>query len=97
MIIAEAVHILTYTLIQEQIKDEILGEYTSYGLEVHDSKRKKTILIVHDVFVEKEIAKRSAELFNREQPDIKHFDEILESIMMDPEDMLGINYGYEKK
>lgn len=92
----EAVLILTYTLKEEQLFEELLGEYTSYGIEVYDSKKKKTILTVKDVFAEKEIAIRSVQLFNCKQPDMIHFYDILESIIADPEEMIGINYGYEK-
>lgn len=78
----------TYKVFEEQCHNskEI---YSSYGVEIFCGGNK--IKSVPDVFCKKELAERAVKLFMAEQPDMLHFDDVLESIMQDPEYMLGTN------
>ena len=80
----------TYKIIEKRCRIDSTN-YTAYGIEVYKNSDK--IKAVHDVFIEKILAEKTVELFTREQPDMLHFDMILESILQDPEYMLGVNYG----
>lgn len=70
--------LITYSIITEQNNGSECGEYTSYGIDVSDGERRFTI---HDVFFDKREALKCIGLFNSEQLEIIHLEQVLDEIL----------------
>lgn len=69
---------ITYSIITEQNNGSKCGEYTSYGIDVSDGERRFKI---HDVFLDKQEALECVRLFNSEQLEIIHLEQVIDEIL----------------
>ena len=72
---------IIYELIQEIHNNDIIGNYTSFGVNAVDSFSGKNLVYIEDVFTDAKAAKEYIALFNDEQLDLIHLEEAIEDIL----------------
>lgn len=72
---------IVYELVEEKHNNDILGNYTSFGIKAADSFSYKTSIYIEDVFTDTETAKKYIALFNEEQLDLIHLEEVVDDIL----------------
>lgn len=70
-----------YKLIEEDFENDLLGHYTSFGINAVDSLTNQSLAYISDVFLDKESAENHIFLFNEEQLDIVHLENVLDDIL----------------
>lgn len=66
---------VTYELVKEKFKDEDLGDYISYGIEV--KKCNETEMHISDVFINKVEADKFIKLCNETELDPIHLEDVI--------------------
>ena len=72
---------ITYELVEENHNDNILGFYTSFGIKAIENLSDSPLVYIEDVFIDIETAQEYISLFNDEQLDLIHLEEIIEDIL----------------
>ena len=72
---------ITYELVEENHNDNVLGYYTSFGIKAIETLSDLPLVYVEDVFTDIETAQEYISLFNEEQLDLIHLEEIIEYIL----------------
>lgn len=72
---------IVYKLIEEECENELLGHYTSFGINAVDSDTNQSIAYISDVFLDKINAENYIFLFNEEHLDIVHLENAIEDIL----------------
>ena len=72
---------ITYKLVEENHNDNILGFYTSFGIKAIENLSDSPLVYVEDVFTDIETAQKHISLFNEDQLDLIHFEEMIEDIL----------------
>ena len=72
---------ITYKLVEENHNDNILGCYTSFGIKAIENLSDLPLVYVEDVFTDIETAQEYISLFNEEQLDLIHLEEMIEDIL----------------
>ena len=74
-----AVRLLNYSIVRENFHTDELGDYTSYGINV--SGGGTAPFTVHDVFLNKHDAEHYVDLFNREQLEPVHLEQVIDEYL----------------
>ena len=72
---------ITYELVEENHNDNVLGYYTSFGIKAIETLSDLPLVYVEDVFTDIETAQEYISLFNEEQLDLIHLEEMIEDIL----------------
>ncbi len=72
---------IIYQLIEEKHNNDIIGNYTSFGVNAVDSFSGKNCVYIEDVFTDAKTAEECIALFNEEQLDLIHLEEAIEDIL----------------
>ena len=72
---------ITYELVEENHNDNVLGYYTSFGIKAIETLSDLPPVYVEDVFTDIETAQEYISLFNEEQLELIHLEEIIEDIL----------------
>lgn len=72
---------ITYELVEAKYSDNILGHYTSFGIKAIESFSDLPLVYVDDIFTDIETAQEYIKLFNDEQLDLIHLEEMIEDIL----------------
>ena len=72
---------ITYELVEENHNDNVLGYYTSFGIKAIETLSDLPLVYVEDVFTDIETAQEYISLFNEEQLELIHLEEIIEDIL----------------
>ena len=72
---------INYRFVEEIHNNTILGHYTSFGIKAVDSLSDEEPIYIEDVFTDIETAKEYITLFNEEQLDLIHLEEVIENIL----------------
>ena len=68
-----------YEIKKEIIHNDVLGRYVSYGLYARDDSGNKVMMC--DIFQNKEEAEKYISLFNDEQLEIVHLEQVIEDYL----------------
>lgn len=69
---------IRYSTMQETIEDDENGSYLSFGLKAQDER---SVLVFHDVFLEQSEAERCVDVFNKEQLDMIHLEQVIDDYL----------------
>ena len=72
---------ITYELVEENHNDNVLGYYTSFGIKAIETLSDLPLVYVEDVFTDIETAQEYISLFNEEQLDLIHLEDMIEDIL----------------
>jgi len=74
---------INYKIIEETIHSEEFGEYNTFGLQVEEitNNDQCEIHILHDVTTNKDAATEMVRLFNEEQLEAIHFEEVVQDMI----------------
>ena len=70
---------VTYNFTKELCHSDEIGEYDTFGINVFDGNKK--IKTLHDVFLNEDDARRCVSLFNEEQLDVIHLEQIVDEYL----------------
>ena len=72
---------VVYKLIEEEFENDLLGHYTSFGINAIDTGTNRSSVCISDVFLDKSNAEKYIFLFNEEQLEIVHLEAIIDNIL----------------
>ena len=72
---------IIYELSEEELTNNEIGSYKSYGITAIDNSTNRTVLKISDVFTDKHTAEKYVILFNNEKLDIIHFRNVIDEII----------------
>ena len=72
---------IVYKLIEEEFDNDLLGHYTSFGINAVDSDTNLSVAYISDVFLDRVNAENYIFLFNEEHLDIMHLENVIDDIL----------------